>query len=762
MKDIRHRSGKGRLCVALAVGLCVSGIAAARQDAAGDEDRFVEALLAKMTLEEKFGQLNQPPGPDANTGPKAEAAGLDAVRKGAVGSYLGVMGAERTCRYQHVAVEESRLGIPLLFGYDVIHGFRTIFPQSLGLAATFDPEAVERAARIAAVEASAYGVHWTYAPMVDVARDPRWGRISEGSGEDPYLGSALAVAGVRGFQGEKPGEDGTVLATAKHFVAYGAAEAGRDYNIADLSERTLREVYLPPFKAAVDAGVGTVMAAFNELNGVPMHANGALIDGVLRKQWGFDGVVVSDYTGVWELTHHGVAAADPAAGVLGLDAGVDIDMVSDIYRKYGPKLVRDGRLDPAVVDASVRRVLRAKYRMGLFADPYRYCADASREQARTLTPEHRQAAREAARESLVLLKNDKSVLPLSKDIGTVAVIGPLADSQRDIIGNWAGAGRPEDAVTPLQALRETLGEARVLHAKGADILGADESGFAEAVAVARRADAVVLFLGEAQNMTGEAKSRTSIDLPGVQQKLAEAVAATGKPVVAVLFNGRPLTIEPLDRTVPALLEAWFPGTEGGHAIADVLFGDYNPAGRLPASFPRNVGQVPIYYAERNTGRPVTFTADGKPREYTSHYLDAPNTPLYPFGHGLSYTTFRYGGLKVKQPKLRADATQQVEVTVTNAGKRAGDEVVQLYLRDDVASVTRPLRELRGFRRVRLQPGESRTLSFELKPEDLSFYDARLEKVVEPGTFTVFAGGSSEASLQAKFEVVGNEPSRLTD
>ncbi|GAB2501702.1 beta-glucosidase BglX [Pseudoxanthomonas sangjuensis] len=752
MKDTKHPFGKGRLRLVAAVGLVVSGIAAAQSGSTSEEDRLVEGLLAKMTLEEKFGQLNQPPGPDNNTGPQAEAAGLDQVRKGRVGSYLGVTGAGRTCQYQHVAVEESRLGIPLLFGYDVIHGYRTIFPQSLGEAATFDPAAVEHAARIAAVEASADGVHWTYAPMVDVARDPRWGRISEGSGEDPYLGSVLAAARVRGFQGEKLGEDGTLLATAKHFVAYGAAEAGRDYNIADMSERTLREVYLPPFKAAVDAGVGSVMASFNELNGVPMHANAALIDGVLRKQWGFDGVVVSDYTGIWELTKHGVAADESAAGVLGLKAGVDIDMVSDIYRRFGPKLVRDGRLDEKLVDESVRRVLRAKYRMGLFADPYRFCADTTRAKTRMLTPEHRQAARDVARESLVLLKNDGGVLPLSKDVGKVAVIGPLADSRADMLGNWAGAGRPQDAVTPLQGLREALGEARVLHAKGAGVNGDDESGFDAAVAAAKQADVVLLFIGESGDMSGEASSRSSIDLPGVQQELVEAVKATGKPVVAVVFSGRPLTLQPLHDAVPAIVEAWFPGIEGGHAIADVLFGDYNPAGRLPATFPRNLGQVPIYHAHRNTGRPTRLNPDGKIEKYTSRYLDVDNSPLYPFGHGLSYTTFRYGAPKVKKAKIAAGESQQVEVTVTNTGKREGDEVVQLYLRDDVASVTRPVRELRGFRRVHLKPGESRVLSFELKPDDLAFYDAKLQRVVEPGTFTVFVGGSSEAKLQATFEV----------
>jgi beta-glucosidase len=753
MKHANRFFGKGRLHLVAAAALAVSGIAAAQNSTVtNDEDRFVENLLAKMTLEEKFGQLNQPPGPDSNTGPQAEAAGLDQVRKGWVGSYLGVTGAARTCQYQHVAVEQSRLGIPLLFGYDVIHGYRTIFPQSLGEAATFDPEAVGNAAHIAAVEASAHGVNWTFAPMVDIARDPRWGRISEGSGEDPYLGSAMAAARVRGFQGEKLGEDGTVLATAKHFVAYGAAEAGRDYNIADISERTLREVYLPPFKAAVDTGVGSVMASFNEVNGVPMHANGALINGVLRKQWGFAGIVVSDYTGVWELTKHGIAADNPAAGALALKAGVDIDMVSEIYRKDGPALVRAGKLDEKLVDESVRRVLHMKYRMGLFTDPYRYCADTTREQTRTLTAENRQAARQVARESLVLLKNDGGTLPLSKKVGTVAVIGPLADSQIDMLGNWAGSGRPEDMVTPLQGMREALGQSHVLYAKGAEIEGSDVSGFNAAIAAAKKADAVVMFIGEAGSMTGEASSRSNIDLPGVQQQLVEAVKATGKPVIAVVFSGRPLTLEPLNAAVPAIVEAWFPGIEGGRAIADVLFGDYNPAGRLPATFPRTLGQVPIYYAHRNTGRPVHLNPDGKVEKYTSRYIDVDNSPLFPFGYGLSYTTFRYDGIKLKQAKISANQTQQVEVTVTNSGNREGDEVVQLYLRDDIASVTRPVRELRGFRRIHLKSGETRTLSFDLKPDDLAFYNANLQRVVEPGTFTVFAGGSSNAQMQAQFEV----------
>lgn len=715
---------------------------------ADGEAAFVEALLARMTLEEKLGQLNQPTGPGNKTGPAARAAGETQIRAGQVGSVLGMHGVAPTCTLQKIAVEQSRLGIPLLFASDVIHGFRTIFPQPMGEAASFNPQVARRGARIAAIEATAHGVHWTYAPMVDIARDPRWGRISEGAGEDPYLGAAMAVARVQGFQGDDLGADDTLLATAKHFVAYGAAEAGRDYNTTDMSERTLREVYLPPFLAAKQAGVQTVMAAFNALDGVPMHANRRLIHDVLRGQWGFDGLVVSDYTGVLELIKHGVAADHAQAGLLGLNAGVDVDMVSDIYRKDMPEVVRAGRLSEAVVDDSVRRVLRAKYRLGLFADPYRYC-NLAREQARTLTPEHRQAARESARESLVLLKNDGKLLPLSKRLRSIAVIGPLADDGRDMLGNWVADGKASEAVTPLQGISDALAPGvRVLHAKGATIDGNDTSGFADAVRIARQADAVVLFLGESQRMSGEAASRTTLDLPGVQEQLALAVQATGKPVAVVLLNGRPLSVSALQQRIPAILEAWFPGTEGGHAIADVLFGDYNPAGRLPVTFPRNVGQVPIYYAHLNTGRPPSAT-----ERYSSKYLDVPWTPLYPFGYGLSYTTFAYDGLKVRSAKLAPGDDQLVEVTVVNTGNRAGDEVVQLYLRDDVASVARPVRQLRGFQRIRLQPGERRTVQFALSPDDLSFLDQEMQRKVEPGTFTVYAGGNSEDLIQAQFEVL---------
>ncbi|HEY0659896.1 MAG TPA: glycoside hydrolase family 3 N-terminal domain-containing protein [Lysobacter sp.] len=712
---------------------------------------FIESLLARMTLAEKLGQLNQLGGQGTPTGPKVRSGGDDEIRRGEVGSFLGVHGAAYTRRMQEVAVKESRLGIPLLFAHDVIHGFRTTFPVPLGEAASFDPVAVENAARIAAIEATASGLHWTFAPMVDIARDPRWGRIVEGAGEDPYLGSVMAAARVRGFQGKDLGADDTLLATAKHFVAYGAAEGGRDYNIADISERTLREVYLPPFHAAIEAGAQSVMAAFNEVDGVPMHANRRLINDVLRGEWGFDGVVVSDYTGVLELIKHGVAANRGDAGVLGLRAGVDVDMISEIYTKDLPARVEAGALSIATVDDSVRRVLQAKCRLGLFDDPYRY-SDPAREKTRVLTVEHRKAAREMAARSFVLLKNDDGALPLSKDTRTIALIGPLADDRAAMMGNWAADGRPEEMVTPLAGIRAALGDrARVLHAKGSDVRGLDKSGFNQAVDIATQADAVVLFLGEDPEMSAEANNRTSLDLPGVQEELALAIAATGKPVVVVLLNGRPLSIGSLQEKIPAIVEAWFPGIEGGNAIADVLFGDVNPAGRLPVTFPRNVGQVPIYAAHKNTGRPPA-----QDEKYTSKYIDVSWTPLYAFGHGLSYTTFRYSGLKVQQPKIRIDGTQQVEVTVTNTGKRAGEEVVQLYLRDDVGSVTRPVKMLRGFKRIALQPGETQVVAFTLTPDDLAFHGIDMKRVVEPGTFTVYAGGSSVDVIETSFEVLADQ------
>jgi beta-glucosidase len=723
---------------------------------ASSNTRLIDSLLALMTLEEKLGQLNQPAGPGNQTGPAARAGTLAEIQAGRIGSFLGVYGAAVTRDLQRAAVERSRLRIPLLFAHDVIHGFRTIFPVPLAEASSWDPAAVERSARIAAVEATAHGVHWTYAPMVDIARDPRWGRVVEGSGEDPYLGGVMAAARVRGFQGGDPSRGleqllaapNTMLATAKHFTAYGAAEGGRDYNVADISPRTVHEIYLPPFRAAVMAGAQSVMAAFNEIAGVPMHAHRHLIRDVLRRDWGFEGVLVSDYTGIMELIPHGVARDSAAAGVLAINAGVDVDMVSTIYLKHLPRLVRQGVVPESLVNQATRRVLRAKSLLGLFTDPYRY-SDPAREKAQTLTREHLAFAREMARKSIILLKNSGRTLPLSKQLRTLAVLGPLAADSQSALGSWAAAGRPEDVVTMLEGIRQAVSPGtKILYAKGADVAGADTSGFAEAERLARLAEAVILVLGEDRDMSAEARNRSSLDLPGVQQQLARRIHATGKPVVVVLSNGRPLSTPWLEQNVPAILEAWYLGVQMGPAVADVLFGEYNPGGKLPISVPRTVGQVPIYYNHKNTGRP-----SDEAEKYTSKYLDVPSSPLYPFGHGLSYTTFRYSNLRLSSGRIRAADSLLVSVDLTNTGDRAGDEVVQLYLRDDVASVTRPLKELRGFRRVTVEPGRTRTVTFVLRRDDLAFYGPNLRRVVEPGTFTVYVGTSSADNSEARFEVV---------
>ncbi len=745
---------------ATASGTTASDTTASDTASMARRDVLIDSLLAAMTVEEKLGQLAQYTGRWATTGPSADADQEALIRAGEVGSFLNIYTAEETRRLQEMAVEESRLGIPLLFAYDVVHGFRTIFPIPLAQAASFDTAAVERAARVAAVEATAAGIHWTFAPMVDVTQDPRWGRIMEGAGEDPYLGAVMARAGVRGFQGDDLTDESTVLATAKHFVAYGGAKAGRDYNTVDVSERTLRELYLPPFRAAVDAGVATIMAAFNEVGGVPMHANERLIEDVLRGEWGWDGLIVADYTGVMELMQHGIAATETEAGIKALRAGVDVDMVSGIYGQELPDAVRAGRLPEEEVDEAVRRVLQAKYNLGLFEDPYRY-SDPEREEAQTLTESHREVALDLAQKSIVLLKNEdldgsgQAVLPFSEDLGTLAVIGPLAEDARSALGEWAGAGRAEDAVSVLEGIRQAAVEAQmeVRYARGLDTLGteADTAGIAEAVALSEEADAVVLVLGEDYNMSGEAASRTSLDLPNAQQQLAEAVHATGTPVAVVLMAGRPLAISWLDENAPAIVMAWYLGTEMGPAVADVLFGDYNPGGKLPVTFPRNVGQVPIYYNHKNTGRPPVEGQD-----YTSTYLDTPTTPLYPFGHGLSYTTFAYDSLQLGSQEMRPTDSLRVEVRVANTGERAGAEVMQLYLRDLTASVTRPVKELRGFRRVMLDPGEAETVAFTLTAEDLAFYDLDMTRAVEPGRFKVFVGGSSEDVMEAEFEVTGEK------
>jgi beta-glucosidase len=713
-------------------------------------EAFIDSLLSQMTLDEKLGQLNQLPGQWGDTGPEVNKGGQAEVRAGHVGSFLGVYGADYTRRLQKVAVEESRLHIPLLFGHDVIHGFRTIFPVPLAEASSWDPARVERSARIAATEASGWGLMWTFAPMVDIARDPRWGRIVEGSGEDPYLGSMMAAAKVRGFQGDDLASDSTVMATAKHFAAYGGAEGGRDYNTVDISNRTLHAIYLPPFHAAVKEDVGSVMAAFDEIGGVPMHANGPLINGVLRHDWGFHGFVVSDWTGIMELQRHGIAGTPEQAGILALKAGVDMDMVSGIYLKDLPAAVDSGLVPVQDVDRAVKRVLRAKWDLGLFRDPYRY-ADSTRQKARTLTPADLQAAREEARESMVLLKND-SILPLRKDLGTIAVIGSLADDSLSCLGPWHAAGEAKDAVTILQGIKRAVAPGtEVIYAKGATPVlgGTDTTGFPEAMRAVRRADAVVLVIGETQAMSGEAASRSDIDLPGVQLALAKEIQATGKPLVVVLMNGRPLATPWLAEHAPAILESWFLGVQMGPAVADVLFGDTNPSGKLPVTVPRAVGQIPIYYDHKNTGRPPN------PNDhYTSKYLHLPWTPLYPFGYGLSYTTFDIGAPQLSSPTMRPGDTLTVSVDVTNTGKRAGTEVVQLYLHDEVRSVTPPVKELRGFRRVQLEPGQTKTVHFPITVNDLAFWGLGNRWIYEPGWFTVFVGSSSVDVKSARFRLVG--------
>lgn len=690
-------------------------------------ERRITALIARMTLAEKLGQLNLP-----TYDPSANQA--DLVRRGLAGGLLNLVGTDATHDMQRIAVEQSRLHIPLLLGLDVIHGYRTTFPIPLAEASAWDPELAESTAKFAAREARAAGINWTFAPMVDIARDPRWGRIAEGSGEDPYLGSVLAAARVRGFQQY-------ILATAKHFAAYGGAEAGREYNTVDMSERTLRDVYLPPYKAAVDAGVGSIMTAFNEIAGVPSSANPWLTNTVLRREWGFNGFVVSDYTSIAELKAHGIAASLTDAGRLALAAGVDMDMVAAIYVDSLPALVRAGKIPMAEVDEAVRRILRAKFRLGLFDDPYR---------AMPPVPQDRALARRAAQESIVLLKNEGGLLPIGAMAKTIAVIGPLAADTVNPVGPWSGLSNPSDVVSVLAGIKQRVGSGvAVLTAPGTGVSDGDTTGIANAVATAQQADLTILVVGEADTMSGEASSRARLGLPGAQEKLEQAIVATGKPVILVVMSGRPLVLSWSAEHVPAIVETWFLGDEAGHAIADVLFGDVNPSGRLPVTFPRSVGQIPIYYAEKNTGRPAV-----EGQHYTSKYLDMPNTPLYPFGYGSSYTTFAYRDLKVRNARLRPTDTLVVSVTVANTGTRAGTDVAQLYVRDDVGSVTRPLRQLKGFRRVELAAGASQTVEFRVPVQQLGFWSQAMKYVVEPGTFHVYAGSSSTADLAATFEVTG--------
>lgn len=709
-------------------------------------ERKVDSVLKLMTIDEKIGQLNQLTGNGETTGPITFATEYqDAIRKGEVGSMLNVNGAAYTYKVQKIAVEESRLGIPLIFGYDVIHGYKTIFPIPLGEAACWDLDAIEKSARIAAIEAAAAGQHWTFAPMVDIARDPRWGRVMEGAGEDPFYGSLVAKARVKGFQGSSLADPSTIVACAKHFVAYGAAMGGRDYNTVDISNRTLHEVYLPPFKAAIDAGVGTFMSSFNELNGVPVTGNKEMVKDILKDEWQFNGFIVSDWASIREMLVHGIAADEYQAADLAMNAGIDMDLEGHIYIHQLKKLLADGKITEKQIDDAVRRILRIKFMLGLFDDPYRYC-DTIREKELILNPRHLEIAREVARKSMVLLKND-GVLPLSKKLNTVAVIGPLADNTEDIIGTWSARGEGKDAVSVLTGIRQKLPNTKVIHAKGCDITGDSKAGFAEAIATARKADAVVLVVGEAAMMSGEALSRAFLDLPGVQKDLVLAINELKKPLVVVLMNGRPLTIEWMDNAVPAILEAWLPGTMGGPAVADILFGDYNPSGKLPMTFPRNVGQIPLFYYHKNTGRPRVET-----ERYTSKYIDSPNTPLYPFGYGLSYTSFDYSNFGISANEIGMSDTLKVWVDVTNTGNYDGEEVVQLYIRDMVGSVTRPVKELKGFEKVFIKKGETVKVMFKLTASDLAFYTRTMEFKAEPGDFKVFVGGNSRDLQELSFRL----------
>lgn len=707
----------------------------------------IDSLLSIMTLEEKIGQLTLYTSDMDQTGAFLRDEYQEDIKAGDVGAIFNAYGAEYTRNLQEMAVNETRLGIPLIFGYDVVHGHRTIFPVPLAEASSWDLDMMRKTAEVAALEAASEGLHWTFAPMIDISRDPRWGRIVEGSGEDTYLGSRIAEEKVKGFQGNDLKDLHTLAATAKHFVGYGAPKAGRDYHSVDMSDRELREVYLPPFKAAVDAGVATIMTAFNDLNGIPATANKYLFKDILREEWGFNGFVVTDYTAIMELLYHGVAEDEHHASELAMNAGVDMSMQDGFYQQTLADLVEEGRISMQQIDEAASNVLRIKFKLGLFEDPYRY-SDTEREKAEVMKPENIETAREMARRSMVLLKNEDEVLPVSESVNTIAVIGPMADNQRDLIGSWSAAGDWAKSVTLLEGLKAQLPEVNFIYAKGAEIEGNDKSGFREAVNAARRADLVILALGEAYWMSGEAASRSRIDLPGVQEELAKEIHITGKPIASVLMNGRPLKLNWLNENVPAILETWYLGTTAGDAIADVLTGKYNPSGKLPVTFPRNEGQIPIHYDMRNTGRP--FNANDK---FTTKYLDVPNEPLYPFGHGLSYTTFDYGPVSLSSKTMKQTDTLKISVTVTNTGDYDGAEVVQLYIQDKVASVARPVKELRGFQKIEFAQGEQKKVEFSITNEDLSFYRKNMTFGSEPGMFAVFVGGSSVDTQSAEFELI---------
>ncbi|OXB24645.1 glycosyl hydrolase [Flavobacterium tructae] len=732
--------------------LMVSLFATAQQETI---DQKVNALLKKMTLEEKIGQLNQYTGDNAATGPITINANKQAeIKAGLIGSMLNVTGTKYTRQYQELAMQ-SRLKIPLLFGQDVIHGYKTTFPIPLAEAASWDLAAIELAARVAATEASASGIHWTFAPMVDIGRDPRWGRVMEGAGEDIWLGSKIAYARVKGFQGNKLGDLNSVMACVKHFAAYGAAVGGRDYNSVDMSERMLLETYLPPFKAALDAGAATFMNSFNDLNGIPATANVHLQRDILKGKWNFQGFVVSDWGSIGEMVAHGYSKDLKAAALAAITAGSDMDMESNAYRYHLAELVKEGKVPVDLIDDAVKRILRKKFELGLFDDPYRY-SDQKRADKALNNPENRKAALEVAKKSIVLLKNDNETLPLSKNLKTIAFIGPMVKEYKENMGFWSVELPEVDynkwIVSQWDGLQNKVGKnTRLLYAKGCEVDGDNKDGFAEAVATAQQADVVILSIGERRDMSGEAKSRSDLHLPGVQEDLVKAIQATGKPVIVLVNAGRPLIFNWTADHVPAIVYTWWLGTEAGNAIADVLFGDYNPSGKLPMTFPREVGQIPIYYNHFSTGRPAK---DEDAKNYVSAYIDLKNSPKFPFGYGLSYTKFNYSDLKLSAVKMKNNETIKVSFQLSNVGKVAGEEVVQLYLKDKFGSVVRPVLELRDFQKVKLNAGESKTIEFTIDKEKLSFYNNKLEWTAEPGDFEVMIGASSaDLKLKADFELL---------
>lgn len=780
-----------KLSMLLAVVL-TGTISLQAQKSPQDMNRFIDALMKKMTVDEKIGQLNLPVTGDITTGQAKSSDIAGKIKQGEVGGLFNLKGVEKIRDVQKLAVENSRLGIPLLFGMDVIHGYETIFPIPLGLSCTWDMKAIEESARIAAIEASADGISWTFSPMVDISRDPRWGRISEGSGEDPFLGSLIARAMINGYQGKELSSqlkrNDEIMACVKHFALYGAGEGGRDYNTVDMSRQRMYNEYFPPFEAAIEAGVGSVMASFNEVDGVPATANKWLMTDVLRGQWGFGGFVVTDYTGISEMIDHGIGDLQTVSA-RAINAGVDMDMVSDGFISTLKKSIQQGKVSMMTLNTACRRILEAKYKLGLFDDPYKYC-DPKRPARDIFTRSHRDAARRIASESFVLLKNDNQTLPL-KTTGTIAVIGPLADTRTNMPGTWSVAAVLDRSPSLIEGLREMVGrmdemplnqpnepwyiplmengaDINLLYAKGSNLISdaayeeratmfgrslnrdnrTDAELLKEAIATANKADVIVAALGESSEMSGESSSRTNLDLPDVQQTLLKALVATGKPVVLVLFTGRPLILNWEQANVSAILNVWFGGSEAAYAIGDVLFGRVNPSGKLTMSFPQNVGQIPLYYAHKNTGRPLQ---EGKWFEkFRSNYLDVTNEPLYPFGFGLSYTTFAYSDISLSQTSIGMNGVLTASVNVTNTGLLPGGEVVQLYIRDLVGSTTRPVKELKGFERIYLQPGQTRTVTFKIAPEMLKFYNYDLQYVVEPGDFSLMIGPDSRDVKTTQF------------